>query len=214
MPGFPVTPPPPRKGRLPPPPLWVWVWGWFSQFLCSPPRPPCGRGCLNGWPGWLSGCATSLAGLLAWLERLATLAGRTGRGGCGTGYPTLTGRGGAGANPEPWNIYIYIYTYIYIYIVSYSLNIFYISNCLRPSRHRALNRSPRTLFGYPGRLWGSLLGTPPGRFFSSPGLLLGPPWLPLEPFWVPLDPFWVPLGTSWTPLGPHWGPRRKKRAKI
>ena len=71
------------------------------------------------------------------------------------------------------------------------LNI-YISNCLRPPRHRALNRSPRTLFGYPGRLWGSLLGTP---------------GLPLGAVLVPLDPVWAPLGAPWLPLDPFWAPR-------
>ena len=83
------------------------------------------------------------------------------------------------------HIYIYIY-YIYIYIY------IYISNCLRPSRHRALNRSPRTLFGYPGHLRGSLLGTP--------GL--------------PHGRFLVALGTSWSPLGPLLVPGRKKRRKV
>ena len=63
---------------------------------------------------------------------------------------------------------------VYIYI--------YISNCLRPSRHRALNRSPRILFGYPGRFRGSLLG--------PPGLPLGAFWCPWAPPGLPLDPFW------------------------
>ena len=60
-----------------------------------------------------------------------------------------------------------------------------ISNCLRPSRHRALNRSPRILFGYPGRLRGSLLTT------------LGLPW---TPFWFP----WIPFGSPLS-LGPLLG---------
>ena len=67
-----------------------------------------------------------------------------------------------------------------------------LSNCVRPSRHRALNRSPRTLFGYPGHLRGSLLGTP--------GL--------------PHGRFLVALGTSWSPLGPLLVPGRKKRRKV
>ena len=47
------------------------------------------------------------------------------------------------------------------------------SNCLRPSRHRAL-----------------------------PGLPLAFFLAPLGPFWVPLDTFWVPLGPLLGPPGP------------
>ena len=61
------------------------------------------------------------------------------------------------------------------------------SNCLRPSRHRALNRSPRTLFGYPGRLWGSL-------------------WVPLSSPWAPFWFPWIPFGSPLASLGPLLGP--------